>query len=71
MCHFFVFFCFCYNKAVSNKKKVSINGFGTFESVHSEARKGRNPSNGEEITIPAKERIRFRASKTFKDIVNK
>ena len=32
---------------------------------------GLNPSTGEKITIPASESPKFKASKTFKDAVNK
>ena len=49
--------------------QVSISGFGIFETVHANARKGRNPQTGEPLEIAARERIRFRPSKTFKDAV--
>ncbi len=51
-------------------EKVSLVGFGTFEVVKREARKGRNPQTGKEITIPAKNVVRFKAGKKLKDLVN-
>ena len=56
-------------EAVSDDKSVQISKFGTFEKYTSSARTGRNPQTGEEIKIPAKQRIRFRPTKHFKDTV--
>ena len=50
--------------------KVSIPGFGTFESRHREARKGRNPQTGAEIMISAKNVPTFKAGKALKDTVS-
>lgn len=58
-------------QTISNKKEVRMNGFGTFSSKESAARAGRNPITGESLQIPAKQRIRFRPSKQFKEAVNK
>lgn len=44
-------------------KKVRIHGFGTFHVAHKPARKGRNPANGAEIDIPAKDVLVFKATK--------
>ena len=57
--------------AKSDKEKVQIIGFGTFEVKTREARKGRNPQTGDEITIPASKSPVFKAGKGFKDAVNK
>lgn len=51
-------------------EKVNINGFGTYEKVEKPERKGRRPSDGAEITIPASNGVKFKASKTFKDKLN-
>ena len=48
---------------VADGGEASINGFGKFERVSKKA--------GEKITIPASESPKFKASKTFKDAVNK
>ena len=52
-------------------EKVSISGFGTFETKEREARIGRNPHTKEEIKIPATKLPAFKASKTLKDAVAK
>lgn len=49
--------------------KVSLVGFGTFETVQRSARKCRNLQTGDDMTVPAKMAPRFRASKTLKDNV--
>ena len=51
--------------------KVSLAGFGIFETKTREARIGRNPLTKESIQIPASTAISFKASKTLKDAVNK
>ncbi len=58
-------------KAVSKGKKVTLVGFGTFESRKRAARTGRNPQTGKEIKIPAKTVPAFTAGKKFKELVNK
>ncbi|KAL7479558.1 hypothetical protein ACHAW6_005282 [Cyclotella cf. meneghiniana] len=55
---------------VSNGKRVSLPGFGTFKLSYRAARKGRNPKTGEEIDIKASYTPSFSASKTFKDMAN-
>lgn len=50
-------------------EEVSIVGFGKFEVKATKARKGRNPSTGEEISIAASKRPVFKAGKTLKDAV--
>lgn len=53
---------------VAKRNKVQLIGFGTFEAHHRNARRGRNPQNGEEIEIPATEVPVFKAGKAFKEI---
>ena len=53
---------------VAKRNKVQLIGFGTFEAHHRNARKGRDPQNGEEIEIPATEVPVFKAGKAFKEI---
>ena len=50
--------------------KVTLVGFGTFSVSTRKARKGRNPSTGEEIDIPAKKTPKFLPGKAFKDSIN-
>ena len=56
-------------KTVSKGKKVTLVGFGTFESRKRAARTGRNPQTGKEIKIPAKTVPTFTAGKKFKELV--
>ena len=56
--------------ALRRGDKVTIPGFGSFESRHREARIGRNPSTGEEVRIKASNRPAFKAGKAFKDALN-
>ena len=50
-------------------RKVSISGFGTFETRHRSARMGRNPATGASIYIQAKNVPAFKAAKGLKDRV--
>ncbi len=58
-------------KSLSDNEKFEIPSFGKFIIKHVEARKGRNPRTGEEIDIPAKNTVKFTASKTLIDEFNK
>jgi len=57
-------------KTVSKGKKVTLVGFGTFESRKRAARIGRNPQTGKELKIPATTVPAFSAGKKFKTAVN-
>lgn len=50
--------------------KLTLVGFGTFNTTKRAARKGQNPQTGKKINIPASVSPRFKAGKTFKDAVN-
>lgn len=50
---------------------VKIAGFGTFTLTERQAREGVNPSDpGKKIQIPASKAVKFKPSKTLKDIIN-
>jgi len=49
---------------------VRLPGFGSFEVSHRKATKGRNPSTGAEIHIPARNVPKFSAGKSLKEAVN-
>ncbi len=57
-------------KTVKKGGKVTLVGFGTFESRKRKARIGRNPQTGKELKIPAKTVPAFSAGKKFKVAVN-
>ncbi|OCR01544.1 DNA-binding protein [Oscillatoriales cyanobacterium USR001] len=56
-------------EAVSDGEKVTLVGFGSFESRERKAREGRNPKTGEKMEIPATKVPAFSAGKLFKDRV--
>ena len=56
---------------VADGEKVTLIGFGTFESKDRSAREGRNPQTRETIQIPAARVPTFSAGKSFREAVNK
>lgn len=58
------------SEVLANGNNVAISGFGNFEVKEKAARKGRNPKTGEEISIPAKKSVSFKAGKVLKETVN-
>jgi DNA-binding protein HU-beta len=53
-----------------NGDKLTLVGFGTFDTTKRAARKGQNPQTGKKINIPATVSPKFKAGKAFKDAVN-
>jgi DNA-binding protein HU-beta len=56
--------------AAAKGEEISIPGFGKFKVQSKPERQGRNPSNGETITIAASKKIAFSAAKALKDTLN-
>ena len=56
--------------AVAKGEKVSLAGFGTFESRERAARTGRHPQTGEEMQIAASTSPGFKAASAFKQALN-
>ncbi|MBU0991371.1 MAG: HU family DNA-binding protein [Proteobacteria bacterium] len=56
--------------ALKKNESVTLVGFGTFKSVHKDARKGRNPQTGQEISIAARNTPKFLPGKALKDALN-
>lgn len=56
--------------SLQNGEKVTLMGFGTFETTERQARKGRNPRTGVELMIPAKKVAKFKAGAKFITQVN-
>ena len=54
-----------------NGDKITLVGFGTFETRQRAAKVGKNPQTGKEIKIAAKKVPAFKAGKALKDAVNK
>ncbi len=55
--------------ALKKGDRVALVGFGSFSVSKREARKGRNPQSGMEITIPAKKVVKFKAGAELADKV--
>lgn len=51
-------------------EKVSIAGFGTFETVERAARECKNPRTGEPVHVEASKAIKFKVLKALKEAVN-
>jgi len=60
----------CITKALTSGDDVRLVGFGTFSVSKRKARKGRNPSTGQEIDIPASQAAKFKAGKSLKEALN-
>ena len=57
--------------ALKKNKSVELRGFGTFfVKKIKEKYSARNPKTGELIYVPKKNKVRFRASKKFKEFIN-
>ena len=55
-----------------NKKSIEIRSLGTFFIKEiKEKKQARNPKTGENIYVPKRNKIRFRASKKLKELINK
>ena len=55
---------------LAKKEKVTLVGFGTFETRERAARTGKNPRTGEALKIAASVAPAFKAGKALKDAVN-
>ena len=56
--------------ALANGEEVRIAGIGIFGTRSRPARTGRNPRNGEAVSLPASTSPTFQGRKTLKDAVN-
>ncbi len=54
---------------IKKGQKVTLVGFGTFVVSERQARQGRNPRTGEEITIPSAKVPKFIPAKGFKEAI--
>ncbi len=59
-------------KALNSGRNVELRGFGTFfvKKIR-EKYSARNPKTGEIIYVPEKNKVRFKASKKLKELINK
>ena len=56
---------------LKEQKKIKISKFGTFSLREKKQRIGRNPKTREEKKISKRNVILFKASKEFKELINK
>eukprot|EP01025_Chloroclados_australasicus_P001300 TRINITY_DN10362_c0_g1_i6.p1 TRINITY_DN10362_c0_g1~~TRINITY_DN10362_c0_g1_i6.p1 ORF type:complete len:147 (-),score=13.25 TRINITY_DN10362_c0_g1_i6:349-789(-) len=56
-------------KLTAEGKAVRLRGFGSFSCAPTAARTARNPKTGERVDVPESRRIRFTASKNWKDAI--
>lgn len=55
---------------LKNSGAVIMTGFGSFKSVKTKERTGRNPQTGKEIKIASHNKVRFTPGKELKDSIN-
>lgn len=55
------------SRTLVDGEDVKLPGFGNFEVKHKATRPGRNPRTGEEVMIPARRVVTFRASQLLRD----
>lgn len=58
------------SESLISGNKVTLVGFGTFQTANRKERKGRNPKTGAEITIPAKVTAKWRPGSSLQSSVN-
>lgn len=56
--------------SLTSGDNVQFIGWGTFETKTTKERMGRNPKTGEEILIPTKQVVKFKAGKLLAEKVN-
>ena len=52
-------------QALSRGEKVVVSNFGTFRVKPRQPRVGRNPKTGEQVSVPSRRGVRFKASKNL------
>ena len=55
--------------SIVERGRVKVAGLGIFETKKVKSRRGRNPRTGEELTIPAYTKVRFRPTSSLKESV--
>lgn len=56
--------------ALAAGEKISIQGFGSFETVTRSARTARDPWTGDKIEVPEKRVVKFKPGSTLTDRLN-
>lgn len=58
-------------ETLSGGGRVELRGFGAFSIRRRDARKARNPKNGQEVTVGERYAIYFRTGKELRERINK
>jgi len=56
-------------KALERGEDVTIAGFGAFTKVKRSARMARNPRTGEQVPLPERYAVKFKAAKALKETI--
>lgn len=57
-------------EALEKGEKIEIRGFGNFKLKQRLARKARNPKTGDNVEVPEKKAVRFKAGKALREALN-
>ena len=57
-------------RVLASGEDVLVSGFGKFEVREKNARRGRNPATGEDMTLPARRVVTFKSSGKLRQAVN-
>ena len=57
-------------EGLASGEKITLVGFGTFDTAVRKERNGRNPKTGEALVIPEKIAVTFKAGTALKALVN-
>ena len=60
----------CLIQALSSDERIEIRGFGSFETRHYRARKGRNPRTGAPVQVKQKRLPFFKVGKELRDRIS-
>ena len=60
----------CLKQGLATDGKVTINEFGVFKALDKAERVGRNPKTGERHVVSARRSVSFKASQSFKNLLN-
>jgi nucleoid DNA-binding protein len=55
---------------LSTEKRIELRNFGVFEVRTRKARKARNPRTGQEVMVPSKQVVTFKAGKIMEEKIN-
>lgn len=60
----------CFEQTILQEKKLLISGFGVFEIRNRKRIIGRNPKTMEEVIVPPRKALCFRAASKLKELIN-